>query len=115
MPPSPFHSVEELKNGGFPLFTRANILGESDPYYIIPKVFFEDEALHGLPLRSIMLYAIALDKIHLSIQYGRVDEDGKVWCSLDNEAVRQELGCGKNSLLSAYKELENLGLILRKT
>ena len=114
VPPSPFHSVEELKNGGFPLFTRANILGESDPYYIIPKVFFEDEALHGLPLRSIMLYAIALDKIHLSIQYGRVDEDGKVWCSLDNEAVRQELGCGKNSLLSAYKELENLGLILRK-
>lgn len=114
VPPSVLHTAESLKNGGFPLFTRANIYGESDPYYIIPKVFFEDEALHGLTLRSIMLYAIALDKIHMSIKYGRVDEDGKVWCNLDNEAVRAELGCGKNSLLNAYKELESLGLLLRQ-
>ena len=112
--PSALHSAESLKNGGFPLFTKENIYGESDPYYIIPKVFFEAPELQGLKIRSIMLYAIALDKLHLSLNFGRVDPDGRVWCSLDNDSVAKELGCGKSSLQIAYAELQELGLLVRE-
>lgn len=112
--PSALHSAESLKNGGFPLFSKDNIYSESDPYYIIPKVFFEAPELQGLKIRSIMLYAIALDKLHLSLSFGRVDPDGRVWCNLDNEAVAKELGCGKNSLQMAYTELQELGLLVRE-
>lgn len=103
-----------LSEPAFQPYTGSNIYADSDPYYIIPKVFFEEEALRGLSLRAIMLYAIALDKLHLSINYGRVDDAGRVWCSLDRDAVRRELGCSQNSLTSAYRELEDIGLIVRK-
>ena len=112
--PSALHSAESLKNGGFPQFTKENIYGESDPYYIIPKVFFEAPEFHGLKIRSVMLYAIALDKLHLSLNFGRVDPDGRVWCNLDNDSVAKELGCGKSSLQIAYTELQELGLLVRE-
>lgn len=69
--PSVLTSVETLKNGGFLPITRQS-LDTPDGYYIIPYSFFEDEALEGLKLRSILLYAILLDKLHLSMKYGQI-------------------------------------------
>lgn len=112
--PSVLHSAEELKNGGFPYITRENVLASTGTYYVLPRVFFESEALRGLSLRSIFLYIIALDTLHLSINYGKVDKHGLVWCTLDNDAVAEELGCSPRSLTTSYAELENLGLIVRK-
>lgn len=112
--PSVVHGVEELKNGGFWKYTQNNIFADTDPYYVLPKVFFEDDALKGLSVRAIVLYAIALDKLHLSIQYETIDENGLVWCMLDNEKVMEELGCSKNSLSAAYQELGKIGLMVRR-
>lgn len=111
--PTFLHSAEELKNGGFSYFTEKNIFADSGEYYIIPKVFFEDEALKGLSLRAIFLYMIILDQMHLSINYGKVDKDGKVWCSVDNDQISLDLGCSPRSLTSAYSELDASNLLVR--
>ena len=111
--PSLLHNVKQLMDGAFPYYTVENINSESGAYYIIPRVFFDDDALRGLSIRSIMLYAMALDRLHLSIQYGNVDSNGLVWCSLNNNAVIEELGCSRRSLTTSYHELEQIGLMVR--
>ena len=111
--PSLLRGVKQLKNGGFPCYTVENIHSDAGAYYIIPRVFFDDDILRGLNIRSIMLYAIALDRLHLSIQYGNVDSNGLVWCSLNPDAVMEELGCSRRSLTTSYHELEELGLMVR--
>lgn len=112
--PSLLWPAEVLKNGGFPYITKENVLALTGSYYILPRVFFESEALRGLSLRSIFLYIIALDELHMSLSYGKVDKQGLAWCTLKNEEVEEELGCSLRSLTTCYSELERLGLIVRK-
>lgn len=111
--PSPVHPVKELLHGGFPFFTKDNVFVHGD-YYVIPFAFFEDEALKGFSLRAIFLYMLILDELHLSITYGRTDADGKVWCSLDSREVADILGCSARSLVDAYGDLEEGGLLVRR-
>lgn len=110
--PSIMASVEDLKNGGFLPITRRS-LDTPDGYYIIPYSFFEDESLRGLKLRSILLYAILLDKLHLSMKYERVDEKGRVYCKADTSELQKQLACGHGSLSDSYKELETLNLLVK--
>ena len=110
--PSVLTSVETLKNGGFLPITRQS-LDTPDGYYIIPYSFFEDEALEGLKLRSILLYAILLDKLHLSMKYGRVDDKNRVYCKVDTGELQKQLGCGHGSLSDSYKELETINLLVK--
>lgn len=112
--PSVLHSVEELRNGGFSYLTENTIYGDTGPYYELPKVFFEDDALRGLPLRAILLYMMILDEMHRSINYGKVDKEGRAWCSMDNSKVVDDLGCSERSLTSAYGDLEQIGLLVRR-
>ena len=98
---------------GYPKFTLENINYDTGAYYIVPRVFFESDELKGLNLRAIFLYCIALDKLHLSIQYGKVDDNGLVWCSIDSNDAIEELGCSARSLISYYDELEEAGLMMR--
>lgn len=112
--PSILHTVEQLRNGGFNYLSEHTIFADTGPYYELPKVFFEEEALRGLPLRAILLYMMVLDEIHRSINYGRFDEDGRAWCSMDNGEVVKALGCSDRSLTSAYGDLEEIGLLVRR-
>lgn len=111
--PSCIHPVEELRNGGFPFYTKDNVYVHGD-YYVIPFAFFEDEALRGFSLRAIFLYMLILDELHLSINFGRTDADGKVWCSLDSREVANTLGCSARSLVDAYGALEDSGMLVRR-
>lgn len=110
--PSVRTSVDDLKNGGFTPITRHS-METPDGYYIIPYSFFTDEALRGLKLRSILLYCILLDKMHLSIKYDRVDNKGRVYCKADTKDLQKQLGCGHGSLSDSYKELETINLLVK--
>lgn len=112
--PSVLHPVEMLRNGGFNFLSEHTIYADTGPYYELPKVFFEEEALQGLPLRAIFLYMMVMDEIHRSINYGRYDEEGRAWCSMDNGEVAKALGCSDRSLTSAYGDLESIGLLVRR-
>lgn len=111
--PSMVHSVQELKNGGFVYLTEDTVFTDTSEYYVLPHCLLSDPIYEGLGLRPVLLYVLALDQLHLSIKYGRVDANGLVWCSLDNDVVQDELGCSRNSLYQAYKDLETIGLMTR--
>lgn len=111
--PSVFHSVEELKNGGFFFLTEHTVHADVGEYYVLPQCLLEDPIYEGLGLRAALVYMMALDKLHLSIKYGKVDANGLVWCSLDSKEVCQELGCNEKTLGRTYKVLEEIGLIVR--
>lgn len=83
-------------------------------YYSLPVVLVEDERYCGLPLRSILLYMIILERLSASKKYGRVDSNGLLWTTLDMSLVGKELGCSERSLSRSFKELEDLGLVVRK-
>lgn len=110
--PSVLVPTEELKNGGFRPITK-DTLALPDGYYIVPYSFFEDEALRGLKLRSILLYAIILDKLHLAMKYDKVDDKGRVYCKVDTTDLQKQLGCGHGSLSDSYKELETINLMVK--
>lgn len=83
-------------------------------YYSLPVVLVEDERYCGLPLRSVLLYMIILERLSASKKYGRVDSNGLLWTTLDMPLVGKELGCSERSLSRSFKELEDLGLVVRK-
>jgi hypothetical protein len=113
-PASVIYSVEQLKNGGFFPVTLENIgCGFSGNYYVLPLYLLEDERYAGLSLRAKLLYAIALDEMHLSLDYGKIDNNGRLWCTLDRNLLMPLLGCTNPSLVSTFKELENIGLMER--
>ena len=110
---SVLHSVEELKNGGFSYLTEDTVHADVGDYYMLPQCLLQDPIYEGLGLRAALVYMIALDKLHLSLKYGKVDDKGLVWCSLDTQEVCAELGCNEKTLGRAYKTLEEIGLIVR--
>lgn len=110
--PTALVSVQELKNGGFWPITQ-DTCGQAGGYYIIPYSFFEDDALRGLKLRSILLYAILLDKLHKSLTYGYVDQQGKVYCKADTNDLMEQLGCSHGSLSDSYSELQKAQLLVK--
>lgn len=114
MEPTYKFTLKDIQALNFPFLTKANIDADIGSYYILPKVLLEDEVFSGLSPRAILLYVMALDKLHLSIMFEEVDENGLVWTTLDNTAVLTELGCSARSLTSAYKELETIGLMERR-
>ena len=84
-------------------------------YYRLPVVLVEDERYKGINLRSILLYMVILDRISLSKRYGRVDENGLLWTTINPEITGKELGCSARSLSRSFKDLEEIGLIERRS
>ena len=82
-------------------------------YYILPKVLLEDSRYHGLSLRAMLLYMLLLDRLSLSQRYGRVDENGLLWTTMDSDLMSKELGCSTRSITRATGELDEIGLIER--
>lgn len=111
--PSEFRPLEKLLQDGFPYITEKTLFGTPDSYYILPKCLLEEEIYEGLGLRALLLYAIALDTIHLSIANNRVDANGLVWCILDTDETAKKLKCSTKTLYGEYKTLENSGLMVR--
>ena len=107
--------MEDLLAGRFPKLMEAhcspNTGGE---YYVLPKPLLENNNYRTLSMNAVLLYMMILDGISLSAKYGRMDENGLVWTSLDAEKTMEQIGCRQRTLTSAYRELEKNGLIYRE-
>ena len=113
--PSLLFSREDFENLRFPALTVDSLLSmDIGDYYILPKTLLEDDRYHGMSLRAMLLYMLLLDRIALSQRYGRVDENGLLWTTMDAEIMGKELDCSKRSLSRATVELEEIGLIQRR-
>ena len=108
-------TLADIQAGNYK-FATAQTLQETNmgAYYSLPVVLVEDERYCGLPLRSILLYMVILERLSAAKRYGQVDENGLLWTTLDIPLVGKELGCSERSLSRAFKELEELGLVVRK-
>jgi hypothetical protein len=100
-------------NEELPYLTPSNIAIRPSHYYIIPCDLFGSR-YKSLSLRAKLLYAIILDTLHLSIEFGHRDNDGVPWCELRQQEIMSLLDCKATSLAKAYHELECCGLIYRK-
>lgn len=107
-------SSEDINSYNFPYLTAFNINKGVGNYYILPKVLLEEEQYRGLSLRAVLLYVIALDRLMLSLCFGRLDNNGIPWTTLNADITQSELHCSQHTLSRTYKELEEIGLLVRK-
>ena len=61
------------------------------------------------------LYGILLDRMSLSVKNGWLDEQGRVFIIYTIEDVKRALCCADNKATKLLRELEEFGLIERKT
>lgn len=109
-------SLNDIINKNFKFATAESIQETTmGSYYRLPVVLVEDERYKGINLRSILLYMVILDRISLSKRYGRVDENGLLWTTINPEITGKELGCSARSLSRSFKDLEEIGLIERRS
>ena len=112
--PNLVFSQEDFLNLRFPALTIDSLLNSDiGDYYILPKALLEEERYHGVSLRAMLLYMLLLDRISLSQRYGRQDQNGLLWTTMDADLIARELDCSKRSLTRATGELEDIGLIER--
>lgn len=83
-------------------------------FYILEKIFFEDENLKKLSLESKVLYAFLSDRMSLSEKNGWKDDDGENYIYFTMKDAMELLGVGTNKCVKIFDELEKKGLIKRK-
>ena len=112
--PSANFRVEDIQAGNFPKFDEQHFGPEAaGDYFVRPKMLLEDERYRGLSLNAVLLYMLILDRLYLSMRYERVDANGLLWTTMNQEKTMAQIGCKGRTLTSAYGELEELGLIYR--
>jgi len=106
----------KTKEAAMPLNLDYYYGSESEQYsfYRIPKILFTDQRYKTVSLESKVLYGLLLDRMSLSAKNGWTDTGGRVFIYFAQEDVQECLCCGKNKVISLFKELETVGLIERK-
>lgn len=61
-----------------------------------------------------MLYGLLLDRMHLSVKNGWVDEQGRVYQFFTVKEAQEKLGFGHEKICKLFLELECSDLICRK-
>lgn len=112
--PTASFRLDDIRAGRFPKLEEQHLCPEAaGDYFVLPKMLLEDERYRGLSLNAILLYMLVLDRLYLSMRYERVDENGLLWTTMDQEKAMEQIGCKGRTLTSAYSELEEIGLIYR--
>lgn len=83
----------------------------SERFYRVPKALLLNPAYKEMRAESKMVYAILKDRLELSIQNNRVDENGDVFLNYSIKSLEELLGFGKNKIIGIKKELQAYGLI----
>ena len=87
---------------------------EEYSFYRIPKPLILNPDYRSVPVEAKMLYGLMLDRMGLSVRNGWLDEQGRVFIYYTVEAVREDLGCGKEKACKLLADLERADLIERK-
>lgn len=108
-------SPDSVQTEKFPFASIGTLkMSKMGAYYELPNVLFEWERYDELPLRSILLYMLVLERLSGARRFHRVDKSGRLWTTLDKSIVLAELGCSERSLARSYQDLEAIGLIERQ-
>lgn len=102
-------SAADIRSGCLEYYTPRNAEICPADYYELPTCLDS-----SLSVRAKLLYTVALDRVHLSIDFGRIDAEGRAWCELHAEEMQELLQCGHSALAAAYKELEATELLHRE-
>ena len=87
---------------------------EEYSFYRIPKPLILNPDYRSVPVEAKMLYGLMLDRMGLSVRNGWLDEQGRVFIYYTVEAVREDLGCGKEKACKLLADLERADLIERR-
>ena len=80
-----------------------------------PKHCFRSSGFKNLSTDAKTLYGILLDRMSLSVKNEWFDKQGRVFIIFTIEDVKRALCCADNKATKLLRELENFGLIERKT
>lgn len=80
----------------------------------VPKFLFTDKTFAGVSNDSKILYSFLLDRMSLSVKSGWLDEKNRVYIIFTHEEAQEVMGCGSDKCTKVFKELESIGLIVRK-
>ena len=80
----------------------------------LPKAFIENTNLIKLSDGAKLLYAVLLDRMHLSASNNRRDKAGEVYINYSNKELCMALNWSHDKVTKKLKELENVKLIRRR-
>lgn len=83
-------------------------------FYQLPKALFTSERYADTSTDAKILYALLIDRMHLSAKNGFADESEHVYVFLSVNQACELLHCGRGKILHLFRELENVDLIERK-
>ena len=84
-------------------------------FFKVPKVLFTDDAYRFISTDAKMLYALLLDRKQLSKKNGLQNRIGDPFVYMTIEETCVKLNCGHEKACRLFKELENCGLIIRRS
>ncbi len=90
---------------------------DSLSFLMIPKLLIEDDYFKDLSRDAMFLYALLLDRMHLSIKNSWLDENGDVFIIYTIDEMMKKLRLGKTKTIEVLKELDSkngIGLIEKK-
>ena len=84
-------------------------------FFKVPKVLFTDVVYCSISTDAKMLYALLLDRKQLSKKNGLITGFGDPFVYMTIEETCVKLNCGHDKACRLFKELENCGLIIRRS
>ena len=82
-------------------------------FYKAPKALFE-EKYKSVSTDAKMLYGLLLDRMHLSVKNGWIDNQGRVYQYFTIKSAQEKLHFGHEKICKLFFELEVADLIIRK-
>ena len=83
---------------------------KNNAFYQMPQWLYE-EPYNVLSDKAKQIYMFLFDRRTLSIQNKWFDEEGDVFVYFTNEQLMEKLNCSKPTIISAKKELADMGLL----
>nr|WP_211148192.1 replication initiator protein A [Ruminococcus sp. 1001270H_150608_F2] len=83
-------------------------------FYRMPKILFIDDYFSTISCEAKVLYGLLLDRATLSKSNNWIDELGRVYVFFKQTEAMEMLNIKKNKVIAIFKELEDIGLLIRK-
>ncbi len=105
----------DIKNAN-PIFIpyKANEAFANQYYQVPVELFINPLYKDKLNSDSKLLYALLINRLHLSMINNWVDEDGNVYLMFSRKEVQEVLCLSENTVTKAFKILKELNLISEK-
>lgn len=83
-------------------------------FYRLPKVLVIGDEFKELSCEAKIFYGLLIDRASVSKRNQWVDNDKHIYVYFKLDELMEMLNIGKNKAVSVFKELDDIGLILRK-